>query len=164
MRTYTIKEGKHYSRFPFPKFHKGVYAYNASFIFNSTCNYNVLHNGDLNKLCGITYGLIHRNSIRIAWKPSHIKGYIELYSYVYHKGVRNTKYICDVHVDRLYKLTISITGLYCIINITVELTKYNHIIEQSFDYNKWGVFCFPYFGGNLAAPHEMTIDMKYCYR
>lgn len=165
MKTYTLKKGKHDSIFPLPKFHTGVYVYNVSFVFNSNCwyNTNIKDGTDLNKLCGFTYWRIHKNSIRLAWRPSKTKGFIEIHSYVYHNGVRATKHICDIHTDKLYKASISINSLYGIINITADLIHYNQIIELKYK-NRWGAFCFPYFGGDNKAPHEMKIDMKYCYR
>lgn len=160
MSTYKIKKGNHYSRIPVPHIHGGIRTYQAIAVFDSNCLYesNSKDSKDLNKLCGFTYGFIHKNSIRIAWLPT-ATGRIGLYLYLYNKGKRYIEYLDEVEVNKQLYINLTVTPEEVICKLSQKMISIERGIKLNYNVN-WGVLCYPYFGGNDKAPKDMSIKLS----
>lgn len=164
MRTYTIRKNCHYSRFPFPIPHVGIKSYGAVAIFWDNCWYPLDTNKEqgLNKLCGFTYGSVHKNSFRIGWQPDFLKpGTINLYYYQYINGKRKNGYLCSINTGVAFDILIHVGYNYVAYGIDDNIPA--KIVFKDTISKKWGVGCFPYFGGNSKAPHKMKIELDYLF-
>lgn len=131
-------------------------------MFSVRCYYSELNSDsyDINKLFGFSHGLHHQNSVRFGWKPDfQIENKIEIWSYVYNRGIRNFTKICSVNCKEIINYSISIEN--SMVNFTVSSETGNIISNFSIDYTiplvKIGYHLFPYFGGNNKAPRRMDI-------
>jgi len=156
MKEYNIKKKKHYaSGFHF----KPVYdkrELEVKVMFDETCLYKLEENYDqINKLIGISQGMHHRNSARYGWRCIDGKK-IELLSYCYINKKRQWKLIRTVSVNRWIKIKLSITDdAYVFKTGSKEV-----IVKRNSSAMKLGVMLNPYFGGKIAAPHNMKITIK----
>lgn len=107
--------------------------------FKSNCWYrDPQEPGQINKLFGFSSLFIHRNSLRIGWRPcKEEEGVIELHLYCYVNGVRHTQLLEKVVVERPF---------------TIQLEPRS--FQQRFRY---GWLCLPFFGGVMSTPRPMTI-------
>ncbi len=158
MGRYTIKAGKHYSRF-----HVGVtfgkkVAYKC--MFNESCLYDLESNDnyDINKLCGFSTKYNHHyQSARIGWRCVDGKT-IEIVTYTYNDHSRlkeiflghvlpNEEFECSIEdVETAYVYKFRKDGS----EVTVRTPK--HPDKVIFKY-----LLFPYFGGNIPSPHHMVM-------
>lgn len=134
--------------------------------FMPNCKYQLLENYDqVNKLFGFSEGFHHWNSARIGWRCVDGEN-IELLAYCYINGQRIIKPMITCKPG---------TWVFC--NIQSKPSKYvlkalspnNQSITISVDKGKkWSIYTFfklfiyklfPYFGGKIAAPHDMEIRM-----
>lgn len=173
MKKFVIPSGFHLSHV-FPKFYFKKNLLPFEFMFTSSCKYdlNDVHYLDVNKLYGMSFGLIHNfttlwgrifkksaNSFRIGWNCQSRNGKIQLFGYYYNNGVRSSIYICDVDVNKVYSCT-----LVCdratnkiMVDISAEGFASNSVFDFNFDNSpKYGFILFPFFGGTIEAPHRMT--------
>lgn len=159
MSIYTINKGAHYSRFPIPVPHTGITRYKAVVNLNSNCWYNgsVVVSSGINKLCGFTYGSEHTNSYRIGWKPDHLRPeVIDLYWYQYTNGVRTSGFIRKINTNTDVLVNIIAYEDKILYNVNGTVIS----IPGSYKFS-YGVYCFPYFGGNDTAYWTMTIELSY---
>ncbi len=127
-----------------------------SVTFLDDCQYHFddVDNLDLNKLTGIAWGDIHQNSYRIGWRYNTEKHLIELFNYVYIKGKRTSSYITDVQVNDTFD-----------VDINIDKDKFfayldgKQIYDGKITHSMWFI-CYPYFGGQHTAPHDIHIRMK----
>ena len=167
LHKFTIKKGKHYSS-PMFFIRRLLLAFTKTFEFTVEFNENCLYTlpasdkFDINKLFGVSCNtlLLHKNSIRFGWRCVD-NMYIQLVSYAYIDGVRipeqiiktinvNEKVSCKmIFVDD--QVLLSVTDLTDVSTVGVNLNK-----EQT-----WGIFLWPYFGGNNPAPHEMKMQLNF---
>ena len=165
--TFTIKEGKHYSTPIKFKLHpaRTIVTYNAKFYPDCWYEYVNHDSWDKNKLCGMSFGYHHWNSIRVGWIPNFKdKGKISLYAYWYNNRERhNSLYICDVDVNDYFRVFIDVLEK-SYFSIQISSTYETSEIEVPFDLPKclFGYYLWPYFGGNNLAPHEMEIYLRLC--
>jgi len=160
---YVICKNKHNSIGNKLRFHRGL----TTYYFNTRIGtdwFNKYPHG-INKLCGFTMGglfdRIHRNSIRIGWKPSNdLEEYINLYLYWYDEKVSLTyqsRFICKAKADTIVRGVIKPIRVDEIDNITVDLcvgtTNYTLTIPYHLPDKLWGRFCYPYYGGPLTSPN-----------
>lgn len=111
----------------------------VAFRFSSNVQWNyrepdgVGNNLQLNKLCGVSYGLLghHKNSLRVAWCWNPGTNKIEIYRYEYVDGQRQIKLCMRCKPNKNYHLVLGWHG------------------EPTLAYYELG----PYFGGELKAPH-----------
>ena len=146
---YIIEKGKHFAKFTinrlFPFVGKEI---SGTFIFSKEC----LVQGDVsgwNKLTGISGLRIHNNSGRLVWMSNGSK--IRIATYVYVNGVRSTKEVAQVDVDRIYSYSVRYSNGYWIMTI-------DHRVHTV--YGKLGFFkfrCHPYFGGVSKSPITMSL-------
>ena len=127
-------------------------------VFRSNCIYNfgdIDDQLDINKLYGLTSLKIHKNSARIGWRPEG--NVIRVFAYWYIAGVRGWKSLGHVqpNIENIFKVSIKNNNYNFAFNdeeLHIPITK------------KWySIFTFksyPYFGGNLKAPHAMDIEIR----
>lgn len=167
-KIFVLKKGKHRSGFFFaPKFiYKSVHK--IQFIIEHDCYFKPVDNDDLdiNKLFGFSFGMHHKNSIRLGWRPSSTSSYkMEIFYYLYNKGVRTYHYLCDIDCHKTNDVTITCDYKNNCFDISVVTPDGFSIKKQKvkFVYPKFkiGYYLFPYFGGNKTAPKTMHIFVGY---
>lgn len=167
-KKYVIEKGKHRSGIFFKPTLNLSKEREFHFIFNGNCNYNYndanLVN-QINKLCGFSFGYHHTNSIRIGWQTNlEDSNKIKLFYYIYNKGIRTEKYICDVGIHFLNHIKIVCdykNNRFCIHVLKGDGTTIKiDLVKFIFPKIKIGYYLFPYFGGKLPAPHEMEIYLS----
>lgn len=174
MKKFTIPSGLHISHI-FPHFYKDKPLLNFEFRFCSNCLYDLgseAENLKCNKLYGMSFGLIHNTttlwgrlfkkyaySFRLGWNCEKKNGKIQIFAYYYNAGVRKIDYICDVSVSKLYTCYMYFDRTSN--QIAVDITGDDANIHTSYyfrfnDCLRFGMFLYPYFGGDLPAPRKMS--------
>ena len=160
IKTYKIKEGKHFSGFRVsPTYNKNVSIYEVIFTKNCIYDLNNTDQMDVNKLFGLSYMYHHTNSARFGWRAEGNK--IQISAYCYRDGERYMKDMCLVDTDKTYSMIITNIGDYYEFEIkdtTSPLYSYAKISKPKTP--KIGYKLWPYFGGNESAPHDVKILMK----
>ena len=181
MVKFKVKTGKHFfagPRWNFIGRNRGEF--NVKACFWSNCSYKLTENYDqINKLTGQSFNIFpfydketkswkpghHKNSVRFGWRC--LDGdEIEILAYAYVNGIRKQKLVTSVVVDSWVHLNFRETESYY--NFTVidesgaaSIAKFKkNRTEKGF----LGLFInrlYPYFGGKITAPHNMTITLEY---
>lgn len=149
--------------------------------FSQECIYKGLED-DVNKLFGFTIVNLHHknlteevhdNSVRFGWRPNLNGMYIDIFSYYYINGVRKYVRICSVIPEKFYKYKL---GIYKIndnewqyrfevtsLSNNIVIGDYKSDKFKMVDNNKFNLLIstnnYPYFGGNIVAPHDMVITI-----
>lgn len=168
MTEYLIKKGNHYASGLHFGVHFGITEQKYKVKFSKECLYTPDWENDWNKLCGWSYGLHHKNSIRVCWRPSNqeIKGPltpnspydIELCIYVYENETRSTSYSSIyVPVEEVFTLDISYINNYikAVVNNITPGINIKYSTKPS-----WGYRLFPYVGGDNVAVQDTRIYLK----
>lgn len=158
MQEYHVKAGKH--RFSPVKW--GIVFFkkklSAKVRFDYDCKYDIGNNQtDINKLFGVGWFPHHHiNSARWGWRWSPEKEKIELFAYIYSKRKRISEHVDDVAV-----------GQTVFLSIIIHENKYTFILEKKnrapiakiieANVKSFGYKLGAYFGGNIPAPHKMSI-------
>ena len=158
MKQYTIKEGNHRSGIYFrPHFEKTILRYNVT--FGESCIYDLgnENQADINKLCGISFGLHHNNSARFGW--ACVGGMIELFAYCYVNKKRVWKSLGLVDVGKTYELHLDVNdkSYHFWVYSPDEPTRFK-VVDKT-KTCKWGYMLYPYFGGDEVAPHDIHIAL-----
>ena len=163
LNKYEIRKGHHRSGVFFD-LRLFDYNLNFDFLFEENCYFQPIEEDDfdINKLYGFSYGLHHKDSIRLGWRPSKNEGKIEVFIYYYNNGKRDWKYLSDVGTDRVYNCSIELFNDSFIVKINDSLgnNMSSELIDFQFPKIKWGYYLFPYFGGNKTAPKDMAIWVR----
>ena len=162
-----IYKNKHY---PFPGFitpfpvvvdkHSPTYK-GAAIMFSENCIYDFNDDDqlDINKLFGFSIGFHHKNSFRFGWRPNLISSEIDIFSYEYVNGVRESYPITNVKLN----VWNSFFMYYCpsekTISYVINNDVYKHNVDMS-NYYGLGYTLGLYFGGNRKAPHKITVFKK----
>ena len=181
MAKFKVKKGKKFfsgPRWNFFGINKGELDIDA--VFWADCLYELTENYDqINKLTGQSYNIFpfydkkskswkpghHKNSVRFGWRcRGNIE--IELLAYVYIDGVRKHKVLMSVPPYELINLKFKETEQYYLFE---AFDGYGNKGNAKFKKNSTkkgflGLFIsrlYPYFGGRIAAPHNMRIDLEY---
>jgi hypothetical protein len=146
---YIIEQGQHYANNTknkvSPKYNEGVHFIT---VFNIS---NIYDNGsdDINKLYGITSSKIHENSARFGWR---CKGdIIEIFAYYYIDGVRYFEKMGETEIKKRNEFLVDVSGN----NYYFRFNDVEKVIVNTKNISAFR--SFPYFGGDLPAPHRMTI-------
>jgi hypothetical protein len=159
-RTFMIQEGEHYTS---PRLVQSLQSNVLTFkaTFNETAIYYFEEAGfqdSKNKLLGFSdcNSLHHENSARFAWQWYHEQ--LEIYAYCYVNGVREEKFIGTVklHEENRYQLKITDDNyIFQLNNLEPVYMPRENSCDKGLYYMLW-----PYFGGTLPAPHDITIKLK----
>ena len=168
MKSYKIKKNSHYSGFHFRPF-LCASTLSFNFTFNDSCKYD-LHNidqYDIHKLTGLSFGYHHNNSIRLGWRYNTQTSQIDLYPYIYYLSNKPKGYlvpvIASVNInEKVFGKIIRSKNSYRIMlyNKTEIIADYSFEIDSDIIPDV-GYILFPYFGGNMKAPHDITIQLDF---
>jgi len=166
-KTYTIKQGAHYCD---QNAIRAVSGTSMNFVakFDSTAIYPAVitdynHAYDANKLWGFSEGFNNQyNSARIGWR--WLNGQLQLLAYVYVKGTLlrdpisyDPPIIKSVQIGSEVNCSIAVSGskyVFTVDGVTVQTARGTTASSYS------GYQQYPYFGGNLTAPHLINIYIK----
>ena len=181
MAKFKVKKGKKF--FWGPKwnlFDRNRREFNVRALFMDDCVYRLTENYDqINKLTGQSYNLFpfydktskswkpghHKNNVRFGWRC--IDGIeIEIIAYVYIDGVRREKKMVSINTEEWIHLVFKETDSYYTFIALSEngdgsITKFK---KNGTKKGFLGLFInrlYPYFGGKIAAPHNMSVELKY---
>lgn len=169
---YIIEKGKFYAKGAFrralnnllkPRFSFNIISFKAFFEPNCIYTLNDIYKQlQHNKLFGVFFIHPHFRSCRVAWRT--IDGVnIELFAYVYDW---EWKYLFKENKRQEVKIGICQPGEWIDLKIMRIKKGYLFIYKDEVikvDANSHGLFwmnLYPYFGGKVPAPHEMTIFLK----
>jgi hypothetical protein len=150
---YTIPEGNHSSLENQVSFHhKNQVKFDVFFSLNCLYQISGEDGSDLNKLYGLSDGMNHmQNSARFAWRCLNGRT-IELWYFVHSDGSQVYEKMGEVLPGEIHHLEIDIQEKSYRFRMDERQVEVNRTKSTSMGYR-----CYPYFGGNLTAPHEMTI-------
>ncbi len=166
---YTIKKGKHYAGFKFPKFHKDLDRLEFTVIFDKSCLYELgtIDDLDVNKIRGVSWGHHKEWSFRFGWnidrRFEHEK--IAIYTYTYNNSVRDFQYIASIDFNKPVQMEAQFdyenNVIHTFLNpgyLENHLSKRIYFkIPYQFPKFRTGYFLKTFFGGNIACPHDMKI-------
>lgn len=180
---YTIRAGHHMAEGLNFGIHLSGATMRKTVTFHSNCAYDMGSVGpqsSINKLYGFSVGLLnsnHYNSARIGWRWNRSKERIELLAYVYNNGKRVNEWdyniaLCEIKLGEPVETFIEVTeSFYHFYALRREIwiredEKRATVTDESFNVfvpragNGPGYCQYPYFGGDVPAPHDMTIELK----
>lgn len=153
---YTIKKGSHYSNAP----HKIVGSklnYNITFDESAMYTIDSIEQADINKLFGFNScsALHDYQSARLGWRWYHDS--LQIMYYIYDKGERIYGYLTSVpiNVPCEYELVQTDKEYKFKANGVKFTYKKKWKCKALYNYHLW-----PYFGGNVKAPHDITIKFR----
>lgn len=181
MTKFKVKKGKKFfngPRWNFIGVDKGEFSVRAYFM--DDCLYRLTENYDqINKLFGQSYRFLpfydnktgswkpghHKESVRFGWRC--IDGLeIEIFAYAYINGIRKEKRLLSIKSSEWVHLSFNETKRYYYFRAIseggdAEMVKFKKgRNKKSF----LGLFIgrlYPYFGGKISSPHDMTIELMY---
>lgn len=153
---YTIKKGEYYSDAK----HKVIankLKYQIKFDQSAVYKIDSVNQYDINKLFGFNgcYATHDYISARFGW--NYVNDSVKIYYYIYDHGKRIYGYLTSVNINEFYTYELIQTTkdyTFKIKDITYVHKKSTKCLAQ-FNYHLW-----PYFGGNIPAPHEVKIYFK----
>ena len=181
MVKFKVKKGKKFFRGPrWNFFSKNKRGFSVKVCFRENCLYNLTENyNQINKLTGQSFKLFpwydkiegkirpghHKDSVRIGWRCVDGDN-IELLAYVYIDGARSHKTLLSVKPETWTHIKFSESQSYYTFIVMSEdgegsTRKFKKTTTKK---GILGLFIhrlYPYFGGSVAAPHQMRIDLKY---
>ncbi len=151
---YTIARGQHQSTLTY----KPVEAYALSFLarFDSSAIYtasNPLNQADINKLLGLAdCGTHHHiNSARFGWR--WYKEQLQIFAYTYNNGERHSQYIGSAALGTYHHYYIGFEEDAYVFRLEDWEVK----LPRACTGPAIGYKLFPYFGGDEAAPQDITL-------
>jgi hypothetical protein len=155
--TYLIKEGKHSaSGVNIGGFWRKNMEFSAKFTESAIYDIGPVEQSDINKLKGFSdcTSAHHKNSARFGWR--WYQGELQILAYTYADRVRSYKLITSIDTYKMYKYSIFVEG-----------DRYRFVVNSQTVYmprgcsskRAKGYKLYPYFGGNIVAPHDVTIDI-----
>lgn len=159
-RQFVIPAGEHYST---TRLVQSLQSDNLLFEarFDASARYDFQDAGfqdSKNKLLGFSdcNSLHHENSARFAWQ--WFNNQLEIYAYCYVNGQRVEKFIGVVNIDELNRYELTLTDDLYIFQLNsnepVSIERGN-VCRTGIYYMLW-----PYFGGTLPAPHDVSIQLQ----
>lgn len=159
IKKYEISKNNHRSGIHLiPLFYSNYFIQESIFTFSESCIYdlNNSHQDQINKLVGFSIGLHHTNSFRIGWRA--VGNEIELLLYYYINRVRKWDVMLKVEPGDSIRNSFLYTDNHVYLNLYKKgALKFIRKIESV---NGWcGYTLYPYFGGEIVAPHDMYLHM-----
>lgn len=163
MKFFTIDKGRHR-----PSKRKLGLTFNEMIKYRVRFNYTAIYKtawegnqGDINKLFGVSdqWSHHHKNSARFGWRYV-LNGGLEIFAYLYVDGIRITKYICTIGIDRPIEFTIHMDkeGYSFIVKDRNNTYTVGHKRKRCTISLKYLLGL--YFGGNETAPQTITVEMQ----
>jgi hypothetical protein len=162
-RHFIVREGEHYSS---PRVVETLKSEKLSFeaIFRPSCQYLFEESGyqdSKNKLLGFAdcNSLHHENSARFGWQWLHDQ--LEIYAYCYVNGERVEKFVGVAAIGEVNHFEIQVLQNEYVFTFNNEppvAIARGSVCNTGVYYMLW-----PYFGGTLAAPHDVHLSLKINY-
>lgn len=162
-RQFITRKGDHYSM---PRWSESMHGqtlmFDARFDMSAVYDFeDISIQSSKNKLMGFCdcNSLPHENSARFAWQWFNNR--LEIYAYCYASGNREEKFIGVVNINEYnhYELEFSSDQyIFRLNNQTPVIMKRGATCNTGVYSKLW-----PYFGGQVAAPHDVTINIKSIY-
>ena len=152
-KTFEIKKGKHSaSGINFSLFTGD----SLNFItkFDSSAIYSIgSDQSDINKLFGFAdcFSQHHSNSARFGWR--WFRDNLEILAYTYVDGKRDHKLIKSIDINKHHQYSIKIDKDQYVFTVDSEIVYMNRGCSEGVS----GYKLYPYFGGNIKAPHDINI-------
>jgi len=163
VRQFVIRKGDHYAS---PTVSETMQSqkliFETRFDESAIYNFNDLSiQSDKNKLMGFCdcNSLPHENSARFAWQ--WFNNQLEIYGYCYVNGDRQEKFIGVINLNRYNHFELELKQNEYVFRLNGEepiTMKRGTTCNTGAYFKLW-----PYFGGHVAAPHDVTIDIKPTY-
>jgi len=159
-REFLMREGEHYST---TRIVQSLQSNSLTFDakFDGSAQYDFQEDGfqdSKNKLLGFAdcNSLHHENSARFAWQ--WFNDQLEIYAYCYVNTQRVEKFIGVVSIDEINHYEIFITRD----NYIFQLNHNEPVLIERGNVCNGGLYymLWPYFGGTLPAPHNVTIQLR----
>lgn len=152
-KTYTIQKGQHSSGVHFKPCLAPAISFKVK--FNNTCQYDIgSDQGDINKLYGFSEGDHRKNSARIGWRWYHDS--LQIFGYTHVDSKFYYHYITSVY--QYQEIPCSIIAIGDQYHFTCNGIKIE--MARSMYYKDERYYLFPYFGGNIPSPHQVTIEIQ----
>ena len=159
-REFTIPAGEHYST---PRLHETFSEQKIAFRakFNASAQYDLgdpALQSNINKLMGFSdcSNLHHENSARFGWKWESER--LDIYAYCYVAGVRTHEFVgtVDLHTHNLYEIIATSEEYVFSLNGHRKMAiARSSSCEAGVNY-----MLYPYFGGSVPAPHDVTVEIE----
>lgn len=155
-KKYTIKKGGQYSNTPYQIVGNKL-EYQIKFDKTAIYKIDSVNQYDINKLFGMSAcnSLHHENSARFGWR--YVNGQLEIHAYIYDMFTRSSQVIDTIKIGVYNKYSITNTGTEYI--FTLNEKTYVHTKSNNCK-SKFNIALWPYFGGNVKAPHTMYFYFK----
>lgn len=153
---FKIKKGNHKSSSKLEFTDKKEFTFKVQFNESAIYDLNDPENQwDVNKLIGISDGALHqKNSARFGWR--WVDNNLEILAYTHYKGNFYFKKITNVEIGKEYDCILLLNDNYTFICNDITITMPRDMNIKTNNYYLW-----PYFGGNLVAPQDIKIKIKY---
>lgn len=159
---YVIAKGQHYSHnvlWPLIKYKLGFAKQRMQFyvMFAEGMQGADDGSGDINKLYGMTLGFnVHYRSVRIGWRYDHRTRRIQLFAYVYHKGIRLVWHLCNIAQYEEVLITLTAGSIVIHDQDKQVIGRRDWLMDTG-----WPRFkCYPYYGGNKPSPVGIKILIR----
>lgn len=131
-------------------------------VFDESARYELDENKtQVNKLLGVGQLHHHLNSIRVGWRFNG--GVVELFAYRYENGERVYFRLLDVKIGEPVEIRVEY-------KISRARVKYSIKIGHVMSHHEWEITkwwqripfmyeCFPYFGGVMPSPQNISINI-----
>lgn len=126
--------------------------------FSESCRYDLktADQLDVNKLCGIGYlPGHHKESARFGWRYNKEMDKIELFAYCYVNGERITRFLEWIRIGEKRIISLDVNYASYVFNSGERMLSISFSHRKKFQY-----FLRPYFGGNIPALNDLTIELK----
>ncbi len=160
--TFTIRKGEHSSGARLDFLERNKLTFKA--YFDSSATYEIsdpLMWNAKNKLLGFSDCNVqhHVSSARFAWQWMEDK--LEIYAYTYVQGERQEAFIGTVEINTVNTYTIELTTD----SYVFYLNNYEPVIMPRVSNCDKGAYymLWPYFGGQIPAPHDIEISIAFIY-
>lgn len=158
-KQYIIKEGRHRSGIHLAP-HIDCTFIHKQVLFETDCQYNLgtVDQFDINKLFGLTFGQRKIDSARFGWASVGDK--IEIFAYCYVNGVRTWKSMGLVSLNTMYNFKLFVQDDRYLFKVYHADKLVSTTFIEKTHHKCIGYYLFPYFGGNMPAPHRMHIQVR----
>lgn len=160
---YTFKEGNHYSTPLATRFMLNGANLTGEAYFTQFSIYNLEDEDQLdwNKLVGLKldYNPVPNHSAMVAWRYNDKTKYFEVSPYFNNNGLILPTQKIVLKPYEVFQWSVQLNGDEARVSVkykTQEITKYQKLKKQ-----KLYTSVSPWFGGNRAAPHEVSLFLKF---
>lgn len=154
LQKYTIRAGEHHSTLTYESAELESLQFKA--LFDSSAIYQnteAINQAEINKLYGLSdcNSYHHTNSARFGWRWFDNK--LEIWAYIYENGQPKSSFVDTVALNQFYQYTIRFEKNKYVFEVNNKVIELPRLCEEK----ALGYKLFPYFGGEEAAPKDISI-------